>query len=110
MAQSTQTTSSNNFDFKVYNDLMKSANSGLQLYLALQNLQNVEQTFRRFNSPFAKEIIDIVDELNDIRNRNKAYLAKRENSGNTEALDNASLPGGSLTQPSNSADAGKVSA
>ena len=99
----------NSFDFDSYNAAMKNANSGLRLYLAIQSLQEVETVFRRFNSPFAKEMIDLVDELSDLRERNKAYLAKRENSGNTESLDNATLPGGDLTKASNSADAGKVS-
>ena len=97
------------FDFDSYNAAMKNANSGLRLYLAIQSLQEVETVFRRFNSPFAKEMIDLVDELSSLRERNKAHLAKRENSGNTESLDNATLPGGAMTLASNSADAGKVS-
>ena len=99
----------NSFDFDSYNATMKNANSGLRLYLAIQSLQEVETVFRRYNSPFAKEMIDLVDELSSLRERNKAYLAKRENSGNTESLDNATLPGGAMTLASNSADAGKVS-
>ena len=99
-----------NFDFKQYNELMKSANSGLRLFLALQNLEEVERVMRRFRSPLAKELVDIVDELADLRKRNQEIIAKRENSGNTESIDNASLPDGTLTKASNSADAGKVSA
>ena len=87
MAQSTSTTS-NSFPFDQYNQLMKQANSGLQLFLALQNLQNVETSMRRYKSPFAKEIVDLVDELTDLRNRIKISIAKRANSGNTEAIDN----------------------
>ena len=87
MAQSTSTTS-NSFPFDQYNQLMKQANSGLQLFLALQNLQNVETSMRRYKSPFAKEIVDLVDELTDLRNRIKVSIAKRANSGNTEAIDN----------------------
>ena len=98
------------FDFNKYNELMKSANSGLRLFLALQNLEEVERVMRRFRSPLAKELVDIVDELADLRKRNQAIIAKRENSGNTESIDNASLPDGTLTQASNSADAGKVAA
>ena len=98
------------FDFDSYNAAMKNANSGLRLYLAIQSLHEVETVFRRFNSPFASDMIDLVDRLNDLRERNKTYLAKRENSGNSsEAIDNATLPGGDLTKASNSADAGKVS-
>jgi len=87
MAQSTATTKSN-FDFTKYNEIMKPANSGLRLFLALQQLQEVETQLRRYKSPFAKEIVDLVDEVTDLRNRIKASVAKRANSGNTEAIDN----------------------
>lgn len=85
MAQSTAT---NNFNFDTYNQLMKPANSGLKLFLALQLLQDVETNLRRYKSPFAKEVVDLVDEISDLRNRIKASVAKRANSGNTEAIDN----------------------
>jgi hypothetical protein len=98
-----------NFDFKSYNETMKSANSGLRLFLALQSLQEVEQVMRRFRSPFANDIVDIVDLLVTLRDNNKAYLAKRENTTSGD-LDNSTLPDGSMTQASNSADAGKVTA
>jgi len=89
MAQSTTTT--NSFNFDQYNQLMKPANSGLKIYLALQLLQDVETNLRRYKSPFAKEVVDLVDELTDLRNRIKASVAKRANSGNTEAIDNLDL-------------------
>jgi len=76
------------FDFNKYNELMKSANSGLRLFLALQNLEEVERVMRRFRSPLAKELVDFVDELADLRKRNQQIIAKRENSGNTESIDN----------------------
>lgn len=85
MAQSTAT---NTFNFDSYNQLMKPANSGLKLFLALQLLQDVETNLRRYKSPFAKEVVDLVDEISDLRNRIKASVAKRANSGNTEAIDN----------------------
>lgn len=85
MAQSTAT---NTFNFDAYNQLMKPANSGLKLFLALQLLQDVETNLRRYKSPFAKEVVDLVDEISDLRNRIKASVAKRANSGNTEAIDN----------------------
>jgi hypothetical protein len=66
---------------------MKEANSGLRLYLALQSLQEVESTFRRYKSPFATDLVSIVDELSDLRDRNKAYLAKRENTTSSN-IDN----------------------
>ena len=98
-----------NFDFKSYNDLMKQANSGLRLFLALQSLQEVEQVMRRYRSPFANDIVDIVDLVSTLRDNNKAYLAKRENTTPGD-LDNSTLPDGAMTQASNSADAGKVTA
>lgn len=69
----------NSFNFNTYNELMKEANSGLRLYLALQALQEVESVMRRYKSPLAREMADIVDELADLREKNKQYLAKREN-------------------------------
>ena len=98
-----------NFDFKAYNDMIKPANSGLRLFLALQQLQEVESVMRRYKSPFAQDLVNIVDELTDLRERNKKYLASRENSTDG-ALDNATPPGGAMTAASNSADAGKVTA
>jgi hypothetical protein len=94
-----------NFDFKQYNEVMKTANSGLRLFLAIRMLEEVETTMRRFRSPLAKEMVDIVDELNDLREKNKQYLAKRENTTDGK-LDSQE----DLTQVSNSADAGPVTA
>jgi methionyl-tRNA synthetase len=68
------------FDFKAFNELNKSANTGLRMHLAKQLLQEVETSMRRFQSPLAKEMIDLVDELNDLINRNKDYLSKKEKS------------------------------
>lgn len=95
----------NSFDFKGYNDLMKTANSGLRLFLALRMLEDVEATMRRFRSPLAKEMVDIVDELTDLRKRNQEYLAKRENTtdGRLDSQED-------LKNVSTSADAGKVAA
>jgi len=69
----------NSFNFDSYNEIMKSANSGLRLFLALQQLQEVERVMRRYKSPLAREMADVVDELSDLRDKNKQYLAKREN-------------------------------
>lgn len=95
----------NNFDFKAYNDVMKAANSGLKLFLALRMLEDVEATMRRFRSPLAKEMVDIVDEITDLRKRNQEYLAKRENTtdGRLDSQED-------LKNASTSADAGKVAA
>lgn len=99
----TKTTS--DFNFKEYNDLMKSANSGLRMYLALRMLEDVEATMRRFRSPLAKEMVDLVDELADLRKRNQEYLAKRDNTtdGSIDSQEH-------LQVASTSADAGKVTA
>ena len=69
----------NSFNFDSFNNIMKDANSGLRLFLALQQLQEVERVMRRYKSPLAREMADIVDELTDLREKNKQYLAKREN-------------------------------
>lgn len=99
------TKTSNDFNFKDYNDIMKTANSGLKMYLALRLLEDVEATMRRFKSPLAKEMVDIVDELADLRKRNQAYLAKRDNTtdGSIDSQEH-------LQVASTSADAGKVTA
>ena len=95
----------NSFDFKAYNEVMKTANSGLRLFLALRMLEDVEATMRRFRSPLAREMVDIVDELTDLRKRNQEYLAKRENTtdGTLDSQED-------LKKVSTSADAGKVTA
>ncbi len=93
------------FDFKQYNDLMKTANSGLRLFLALRLLEDVESTMRRFNSPLKREMSDIVDEVADLRKRNQEYLAKRDNTTDG-SIDNQEA----MYNPSTSADAGKVAA
>lgn len=95
----------NSFDFSKYNEVMKTANSGLRLFLALRMLEDVEATMRRFRSPLAKEMVDIVDELADLRARNQEYLKKRDNTtdGRLDSQED-------LKNPSTSADAGKVTA
>lgn len=80
-----------NFDFKSYNDLIKSANSGLRLYLALRLLEDVEGTMRRFDSPLKRDIADIVDEVKQLRADNKKYLESRERTSSGE-IDNENLP------------------
>ena len=97
------------FDFDDYNKLMKNANSGLKLYLAEQLLQDVQGVMVRFKSPLRNDITSIVDELAQLRVDNKKYLASRENSTSGD-MDNSTIAGGSMTQASNSADAGRVSA
>jgi hypothetical protein len=97
----------NDFNFNTYNALIKSANSGLRLFLAQQLLSDVEQTMRRFRSPLAKDVVDLVDEIADLRERNKKYVASL-NRGGDGKLDNATLPGGEMTAPSTSADGGPV--
>lgn len=80
----------NSFNFDSYNALMKDANSGLRLFLALQNLQEVERVMRRFKSPLAGDAVDIVDLVTTLRENNKAYLAKRANTTSGE-IDNSTL-------------------
>ena len=111
MATTTKQTSSN-FDFEAYNAIMNSANSGLKLYLAERLLQDVQEVMVRFKSPLRKDIESLVDEVGQLRADNKKYLASRQNSGNTEAIDNpvdsathsTSAAGGRVSNPHNLAD------
>lgn len=95
-----------NFDFDKYNAVMKNANSGLKLFLAEQMLLDVQQVMVRFKSPLRNDITSIVDELAQLRQDNKKYLASRQNSGNTEAIDN---PDSTYSGASSSADTGRNS-
>ena len=95
-----------NFDFESYNALMSKANSGLKLFLAEQLLQDVQEVMYRFKSPLRNDITSIVDEVTQLRADNKKYLASRQNSGNTEAIDN---PTETLGGASSSADSGRLS-
>lgn len=113
MATTKVTTSA--FNFASFNALTNSANSGLKLYLAIQMLQDVEATMRRFNSPFAAEIISINDELAKLRAANKKYLEGRQASQEVMKADNTTS--GEIdnqhteaAQHTNSADYGKVAA
>jgi hypothetical protein len=99
MATTTKQVSS--FDFDAFNALMKTANSGLQLFLAERMLQDVQGVMLRYRSPLIKDMTDIVDELAQLRADNKKYLATRENRGTD---DTALTPQAHST----SADAGKV--
>lgn len=89
-----QRTVRSGFNFEAYNSLMDSANSGLRMYLALQQLEQVEQVMRRFNSPFAQDMIAIVDALAKLRDDNKKYLASRQ--ANTESLKKDNTTSGDL--------------
>ncbi len=94
----------NNFDFEQYNAIMKTANSGLKLFLAEQMLLDVQEVMVRFKSPLRKDIESLCDEVAQLRADNKKYLASRERTAN-ESIDNAH----SAPQHSTSADAGRVS-
>ena len=94
----------NNFDFDAYNNIMKTANSGLKLYLAERMLQDVQEIMVRFKSPLRKDIDSLVDEVGQLRADNKKYLASRERSTDG-SIDNATID----SPKSTSADAGRVS-
>jgi len=82
------------FNFDTYNMLMSQANSGLRLFLAIQQLEEVEKVMRRFNSPFSAEIIAIVDQAKKLRDDNKKYLASRQ--ANQEALKKDNTTSGEI--------------
>lgn len=93
------TTNQNSFQFEMYNALLKGANTGLKMYLAEQLLSDASAVMTRFKSPLAKDMIDLVAEINHLRSENKKYLATRDNRGPKE-LEPA--------QETNSADYGKI--
>lgn len=78
------TSTNNTFNFDAYNELMKGVNTGLKLFLAEQMLLDAQSVMVRFKSPLTKDITDIVDELGQLRQDNKKYLATRENRGRPE--------------------------
>jgi len=96
----------NNFDFDSYNAIMKTANSGLKLFLAEQLLLDVQEVMVRFKSPLRGNMECICDEVGQLRADNKKYLASRQNSGNTEAIDNPTETKSTVTS---SADYGRNS-
>ena len=74
----TTTKSSSQFDFDTYNAVMKGANSGLKLFLAEQLLQDVQEVMVRFKSPLRKDIEIVCNEVSELRDNNKKYLASRQ--------------------------------
>ena len=121
MATTTKQTSSN-FDFEAYNAIMKTANSGLKLFLAERLLQDVQEIMVRFKSPLRQDIDALVDSVEELRNNNKKYLASRqaktdeykrvvvEDNRGTDDTQLTSLPtstsahGGRVSNPHNLAD------
>lgn len=89
----TKVATTNTFDFTAYNEMMSKANSGLQLYLAIQSLQTVEAAYRRYKNPLASDLIDLVDELQDLRARGKKMAEAREKSSDGR-IDNETTPDG----------------
>jgi len=76
------------FNFESYNMLMSQANSGLRLFLAIQQLEEVEKVMRRFNSPYSQDIIALVDQAKKLRDDNKKYLASRQASQESSKKEN----------------------
>jgi hypothetical protein len=99
-------TNSTNFDFAAYYAAIKSANSGLRLFLAEQMLQDVQAVMLRFRSPLVKDITKLIDQVELLREANKDYLAKRNPATGQNAYTTPDEP----TAPahSTSADGGKV--
>lgn len=67
------------FNFDSYNAVMKTANAGLKLFLALQLMQDIEQTCVRYRNPLTKDVSDITDELIQLRKDWQMNAKKREN-------------------------------
>lgn len=72
----TNTTTRTQFDFDAYNAVMKGANAGLKLFLITQLMEDVMTTAVRYKSPLRAEIIDMNDELQDLRAKWKEIAEK----------------------------------
>ena len=80
-------TSRPQFDFDEYNKATKAAGAGLKLFLAIQMLEDVEKSARRFKNPLRSELSDTIDELNDLRSKWKkiAETAQKTNAAAAQA-------------------------
>lgn len=74
----TKSTQSTAFDFDTFNGMMKQANSGLKLYLAEQMLSDVYSVMARYRSPLTEDMVSLLDDIQELRDNNKKYLASRQ--------------------------------
>ena len=78
MATTNNTNTRSNFDFDAYNAVMKNANAGLKLFLVTQLFEDVMTTAVRYKSPLRSDIMNLHDELMDLRNRWKEVAEKSQ--------------------------------
>ena len=72
----TNNTTRKDFDFDAYTAVMKTANSGLKLFLAEQMLGDVAGMYARYRNPLVSDVMEIVENLADLRVKNKEAATK----------------------------------
>lgn len=92
MATNNNTTTRNDFNFDAYNAVMKNANAGLKLFLVTQLLADVTTAAVRYRSPLIKELMDLGDEANAVREEWKAIAAKSDRQTTPSAPRRADTP------------------
>lgn len=65
-----------NFDFVIYDALMKNAGAGLKLILAKQLLESVTETAEHFNHPLKKDLRDATTDVEGLRAMWKAIASR----------------------------------
>lgn len=78
MATTNNTMTRSQFNFDAYNAVMKDANAGLKLFLVTQLLGDVCSSAVRYRSPLVKELMDLADEANSVRESWKDIASKSD--------------------------------
>lgn len=68
----------NQFDFKAYNAIVRGAGSGLKLHLAIQMLRDVDYVMYKFDNPLQGDLGACVSELKEIQVKAKAQAEARK--------------------------------
>jgi len=87
------------FNFEMYNTVMKNAGGGLKLMLVEQLLEDIEKTCRRFNNPLKHEVSSIVDEVSNLRIQWKTQAEKAQKISKVAAQVDAQAHGQEVTTP-----------
>lgn len=66
-----------NFDFNAFNNLTNQRPAGLQVYLAMQLLDNALRSLEKFNNPRETEARDALNAVKALRNMLKVDAEKR---------------------------------
>ena len=67
----------NQFDFKAYNELVRNAGSGLKLHLAIQMLKDVDYVMYRYENPLSADVKGCINDLIIVKDTMKKQAAER---------------------------------